>query len=82
MHKNDLEATTRIVHALTICAGDSQLLPYLNAYFQFADEALSFERAVGALLASRYLLCGTLPLESGTTKMVMTLMIRMSKILR
>jgi AcrR family transcriptional regulator len=30
----DLEATSRILHALTIAVGDSQLLPYLNTYFQ------------------------------------------------
>ena len=33
----DLEATSRILHALTIAVGDSQLLPYLNTYFQVYD---------------------------------------------
>lgn len=33
----DLEATTRLVHALMIAVGDSQLLPYLNTYFQVND---------------------------------------------
>jgi len=47
----DLEAATRIVHALTIAVGDGQLLPYLNAYFQVEDEALSAERMLDALLA-------------------------------
>lgn len=47
----DLEATTRIVHALTIAVGDSQLLPYLNTYFQVCDEDISPERALEALLA-------------------------------
>jgi AcrR family transcriptional regulator len=34
----DMEATARVVHALTIAVGDSQLLPYLNIYFQVSDE--------------------------------------------
>ena len=46
----DLEATARIVHALTIAVGDSQLLPYLNTYFQVTDEEISPERALEALL--------------------------------
>jgi AcrR family transcriptional regulator len=46
----DLEATTRIIHALTIAAGDSQILPYLNNYFQVTDEDVPFERALDALL--------------------------------
>jgi AcrR family transcriptional regulator len=46
----DLEATARIVHALTIAVGDSQLLPYLNTYFQVTDGELSPERALEALL--------------------------------
>ncbi len=47
----DLEATTRIVHALMIAVGDSQLLPYLNTYFQVSDEDVSPERAIEALTA-------------------------------
>ena len=47
----DLEATTRIVHALMIAVGDSQLLPYLNTYFQVSDEDVSQERAIEALMA-------------------------------
>jgi AcrR family transcriptional regulator len=47
----DLEATARIVHALTIAVGDSQLLPYLNRYFQVTDEDISSERMLAALLA-------------------------------
>lgn len=47
----DLEATTRIVHALMIAVGDSQLLPYLNTYFQVSDEDVSPERAIEALMA-------------------------------
>jgi hypothetical protein len=46
----DLEATARIVHALTIAVGDSQLLPYLNTYFQVTDEEISPEQALEALL--------------------------------
>jgi hypothetical protein len=46
----DLEATTRIIHALTIVAGDSQLLPYLNVYFQVLDEDIPPERLMRALV--------------------------------
>jgi TetR/AcrR family transcriptional regulator len=45
----DLEAVTRLVHALTIVAGDSQLLPYLNTYFQVFGEGLPPERMLEAL---------------------------------
>lgn len=47
----DLEATARIIHALTIAIGDSQMLPYLNTYFQVTDEEMPAERAMEALLA-------------------------------
>ena len=46
----DLEATARLIHALTIAVGDSQLLPYLNAYFQVNDETIAPERTVEAML--------------------------------
>jgi AcrR family transcriptional regulator len=48
----DLEATTRVIHALTIVAGDSQLLPYLNNYFQVfnEDESIPPERTLEALV--------------------------------
>jgi AcrR family transcriptional regulator len=46
----DLEATTRIIHALTIVAGDSQLLPYLNVYFQVLEEDVPPERLMTALV--------------------------------
>ena len=46
----DLEATTRVVHALTIAMGDSQLLPYLNTYFQVTGETMPAERTMTALL--------------------------------
>ena len=47
----DLEATVRIVHALTIAVGDSQLLPYLNTYLQVTDKDVSPERVLDALIA-------------------------------
>ena len=46
----DLEATARVIHALTIVAGDSQLLPYLNTYVQITDEAVPQERMLEALI--------------------------------
>lgn len=46
----DLEAATRMVHALTIAVGDSQLLPYLNTYFQVTGEDVTEDRALGALI--------------------------------
>lgn len=46
----DLEATGRLVHALTVAAGDSLLLPYLNHYFQVIDGDIPYERAIRALV--------------------------------
>jgi AcrR family transcriptional regulator len=46
----DIEAATRIVHALMIAVGDSQLLPYLNIYLQVNDESIPPERALEALI--------------------------------
>jgi AcrR family transcriptional regulator len=46
----DLESVTRIVHALMIAAGDSQLLPYLNHYFQVIDPTQPSERLLEALI--------------------------------
>jgi AcrR family transcriptional regulator len=46
----DLEAVSRIVHALTIVVGDSQLLPYLNNYFQVVDPSLELDRIYQAFL--------------------------------
>lgn len=46
----DLEATTRLIHALTIAGGDSQLLPYLNTYFQVVDEEVPPARSAEALV--------------------------------
>ena len=45
----DIEAAARVMNALMIVIGDSQLLPYLNTYFQVSDEAVSSERLVEAL---------------------------------
>ncbi len=47
----DLEAAARVVNALLIVTGDSQLLPYLNNYFQIDDEAVPPERIPPALVA-------------------------------
>lgn len=44
----DLEAAARAVNAWMIALGDSQLLPYLNTYFQVTNENISFERAMAA----------------------------------
>jgi AcrR family transcriptional regulator len=46
----DLEATSRVVHALTIAIGDSQLLPYLNTYFQVSDGTVSPEQSLKAMI--------------------------------
>ena len=47
----DLEAAARAVNAWVIALADSQLLPYLNAYFQVTDETVTFERALDAALS-------------------------------
>jgi AcrR family transcriptional regulator len=46
----DLDATVRVVHALTLVAGDSELLPYLNTYTQLFDEDVPAEKVRAALL--------------------------------
>jgi AcrR family transcriptional regulator len=46
----DLEATARIIHALTIAVGDSQLLPYLNNYMRVTDDTMEPERIMGVML--------------------------------
>jgi TetR/AcrR family transcriptional regulator len=46
----DLEAATRLVYGLSIAVGDSQLLPYLNNYFQIIDPGLPPERILAAML--------------------------------
>ncbi len=52
----DLEATARVIHGMLIVAGDSQLLPYLNVYFQINDDEVSLERVLDTLLD--LILCG------------------------
>ena len=47
----DLEAAERIIHALTIAVGDSQLLPYLNTYFQVSDNEVPPERSLEAMVS-------------------------------
>jgi TetR/AcrR family transcriptional regulator len=47
----DLEAAARVVNVLLIAVGDSQLLPYLNTYFQVMDQEMSPERILEATLA-------------------------------
>lgn len=47
----DLEAAARAVNAALIAIGDSQLLPYLNNYFQVTDRKTSSQRVTDALVA-------------------------------
>lgn len=46
----DLGATTRVIHALMIAIGDSQLLPYLNHYFQVTDKKMPAQRVTEAMV--------------------------------
>ncbi len=46
----DLEAAARAVNAWMIALGDSQLLPYLNNYFQVTTETVPFERALSSAI--------------------------------
>lgn len=46
----DLDAVTRVVNTLLIAVGDSQIMPYLNTYFQVTDDEVSPERLLEALL--------------------------------
>jgi hypothetical protein len=46
----DLEATTRVVNALMIAVGDSQIMPYLNTYFQVTDNDVPPDRLLDALI--------------------------------
>ncbi len=47
----DLEATARAVNAAMIAIGDSQLLPYLNNYFQVTDKKVTARRVTDALVS-------------------------------
>jgi TetR/AcrR family transcriptional regulator len=46
----DLESAGRLVYGLSIVVADSQLLPYLNNYFQIINPGLPPERIMAALL--------------------------------
>jgi hypothetical protein len=46
----DIEAAARAVNALMIAIGDSQLLPYLNNYFQVTDRKMSLDRVSQTVL--------------------------------
>jgi AcrR family transcriptional regulator len=46
----DLETASRIVNALMIVVGDSQMLPYLNTYFQITDSKVSQEHILESLI--------------------------------
>lgn len=46
----DLEATTRVIHALTVIVADAQLLPYLNVYLQVVADDVAPERALAAVI--------------------------------
>lgn len=45
----DIEAMARVINTLIIAIGDSQLLPYLNNYFQVTDKKVRLERISEAL---------------------------------
>ena len=47
----DLDAVTRLIHGLSIVAGDSQILPYLNAYLQITGGGVTSDRALDALVS-------------------------------
>ncbi len=46
----DLEAVTRVINALMIAVGDSQIMPYLNTYFQVTDDEMPPDRLLEALI--------------------------------
>ncbi len=46
----DLDAMARVINALTIVLGDTQLLPGLNAYMQMTDKKMPFKRVLEAML--------------------------------
>lgn len=47
----DLEATARAINAAMMAVGDSQLLAYLNNYFQVTDKKISAQRVTKALVS-------------------------------
>ncbi len=46
----DTEATSRILHAISIALGDPILLPYLNKYFQITDNSVPLTRIFSSLM--------------------------------
>jgi TetR/AcrR family transcriptional regulator len=46
----DRPAVTRLLHAIMIAVGDSQLLPYLNTYYQITGDDVDAARSQAALL--------------------------------
>ncbi len=46
----DLEAASRLVNVLALATADSQLLPYLNDYFQVTDETMPPDRVAAAFV--------------------------------
>jgi TetR/AcrR family transcriptional regulator len=47
----DLDAAARAINAWIIALADSQMLPYLNTYFQVADDAVTFDRVLQSTLS-------------------------------
>jgi AcrR family transcriptional regulator len=47
----DLDAASRLINGLMIVVGDSQLLPYLNTYFQITDDKVSQEHILESLVS-------------------------------
>jgi AcrR family transcriptional regulator len=48
--QEDLESASRLVNGLMIVVGDSQMLPYLNTYFQITDDKVSPEHILETLV--------------------------------
>ena len=46
----DREAAARLLHGISIILGDSQILPYLNVYFQTNDESVAWQRVMDVFL--------------------------------
>jgi len=46
----NLEAMARVINALLIVVGDSQLLPYLNNYFQVSNEKVAAAQGLDAMM--------------------------------
>ena len=46
----DVEAASRLVNGILIVVGDSQMLPYLNTYFQITDEKVTPDQILNSLV--------------------------------